>query len=159
LKALLRKFVLLTKPYVWRIASAYDIHVYRPRTAYGRFPLVLEDDPGEAEHHIPKTVLFNTSSGRIFVGRNTVFGDNVQLLTGKHLAKSEAASAGVDLHHVPTGRDIQIGRNCYIGGCAILIGPLTIGDHAVIGAGSVVTRDVPENTFVAGPKAQVIRTL
>ena len=157
IKSLLRKFVTLTKPFVRRLAAAYDVRLDHPHMAHGRFPLTLEGGPEEARHHIPKSVLFSTQSGSIFVGRNTVFGEDVHLLTGKHFNKGEAAAANVDLHHVPVGRDIHIGRNCYIGGRAILIGPLTIGDYAVIGAGAIVTRDVPENAFVAGPRAQIIR--
>lgn len=158
MKKLLRAIIEATRPFVWRVASAYDIRVDRPRQAYGRFPLLIEDTPEEAFHNIPKTVLFSTQSGSISVGRNTVFGEEVHILTGKHFNLGEATAAGVELHHVPEGRNVQIGRNCYIGGRAIIIGPVTIGDYAVIGAGSVVTRDVPSRAFVAGPKAQIIRS-
>jgi acetyltransferase-like isoleucine patch superfamily enzyme len=155
---LLKQLIQLTKPWVWRVAEAYDLRVDRPHFAYGRNALDIEDQPHEAVHHIPKTVRFNTSSGDIFVGKNTVFGDDVQVLTGKHLGIAEADASGQELHFVPNGRDVRIGRNCYIGGGAILIGPLVIGNYAMIGAGAVVTKDVPAHAFVAGPRAQIIRT-
>jgi len=156
MKRILKRLIAFTKPWIWRIAEAYDIRVDRPHTAYGRNALIIEDEAGDAIHHIPKTVRFNTSSGNIFVGRNTVFGDEVQILTGKHLGIAEASAQGLPLHFVPNGRDVRIGRNCYIGGRAILIGPLVIGDYAMIGAGAIVTKDVPSHAFVAGPYARII---
>jgi acetyltransferase-like isoleucine patch superfamily enzyme len=156
MKRILKRLITFTKPWVWRLAEAYDIRVDRPHMAYGRNALIIEDEPKEAIHHIPKTVRFNTSSGNIFIGKNTVFGDEVQILTGKHLGAAEAGAKGLPLHFVPNGRDVRIGRNCYIGGRAILIGPLVVGDYAMIGAGAIVTKDVPSYAFVAGPYARVI---
>ncbi|MBQ1497293.1 MAG: hypothetical protein IIZ38_03175 [Sphingomonas sp.] len=73
---------------------------------------------------------------------------------------SEARAAGVEQHHVPeSGRDIVIGSGCYVGSGAILIGPVTIGDHAMIGAGAVVTADVPPYGFAVGVPARVVRML
>ena len=144
-----------TKPWVWKLAEAYDLRVDRPRMAQGDGKLTIEDSPKDAYHNIPKNVIFNTGSGDIFVGRNTVFGDEACLLTGKHMGEAEARAAGVPLHHVPGGRDIHVGRNCYIGSRAILVGPLTIGDGAMICAGAVVTKDVPARAFVAGSPARV----
>ncbi|MEJ6719067.1 MAG: DapH/DapD/GlmU-related protein, partial [Akkermansiaceae bacterium] len=54
-------------------------------------------------------------------------------------------------------RPVVIGRKCFIGARAIILKGVTVGDHAVIGAGSVVTRDVASNTVVAGNPATVIR--
>lgn len=52
----------------------------------------------------------------------------------------------------------HIGRNCFIGGCSLILPGVTIGDNCVIGAGSVVTKDVPPRSIVAGNPAQVIRS-
>ena len=52
----------------------------------------------------------------------------------------------------------RIGTNCFIGGCSIVLPGVTVGDGCVIGAGSVVTKDVPANTLVAGNPARVIRS-
>ena len=57
------------------------------------------------------------------------------------------------------GRNIHIGKNVWIGAGAIVLPGVTVGDNAVIAAGAVVTRDVPENTVVAGTPAKVIRTI
>jgi serine acetyltransferase len=145
----------VTKPTVWWLAEAYDIRVDRPRTATGPEPLIIEDAPDMACRNIPKNVVFNTGSGKIVVGRNTMFGDDVHVLTGKHMGVAEAKATGMPLHHVTKGRDIHIGQNCYIGGRSVLVGPLVIGDGAMICAGAVVTQNVPPGAFVAGSPARV----
>jgi hypothetical protein len=85
------------------LAEAYDLHVDRAHFSYGRNALTIEDGLDEAHHRIPKKVLFNTSSGNIFVGRKTVFSDDVHILTGKHMGLAEANIEGVRLHFVPNG--------------------------------------------------------
>jgi Hexapeptide repeat of succinyl-transferase len=160
MKEVLRWFVRATTPVVWRIATAYGLRVDRHCQPSGQHPLIVEDPPEQARRNIPRSVHFNTRSGRIFVGANTVFGEDVGVLTGKHANVREARELGVELHHVPeTGRDIVIGRGCYIGSGAIIVGPVTIGDHAVVGAGAVVTRDVAAATFVGGVPAKLIDRL
>jgi acetyltransferase-like isoleucine patch superfamily enzyme len=160
MKALLRWFVRATSPLVWRIATAYGLRMDLHCHASGQHPVIIEDPPELARQRIPRSVLFNTRSGRIFVGANTVFGQDVRLLTGKHANVREARQLGVELHYVPeAGRDIVIGRGCFIGSGAIIIGPVTLGDHAVVGAGAVVTRDVAAANFVGGNPAKVISHL
>ena len=140
--------------------AARVAHRGRHCHAYGEHELTLEDPPEVTLRTVPRSVYFNTRSGRIMVGANTVFGEDVRVLTGKHANLREARQLGVPLHHVPeSGRDIVIGRNCYIGTAAIIIGPVTIGDHAVIGAGAVVTHDVEPATFVAGVPAHLVARL
>ena len=153
-------FVSCTKPLVWRIAELYDIRINRHCMAQGEHPLLIDDFKKSKRHNIPKSVYFNTRSGMIHVKENTVFGEDVLVITGKHYNIEEARNSDVPLHHVPEkGRDIIIGKGCYIGSSAILIGGINIGDYAVIGAGAVVTKDVPERTFVAGVPAKEIRKL
>ncbi len=158
LKQLGRKFVAATKPLVWRLAEAYDLRINRHCLGSGRHPVVILGGEEQRRNYIPKSVYFNTRSGRVVVGAETVFGEDVCLLTGKHLGRDEAAKAGQPLHAVPdAGRDIVIGRGCYIGSRAILIGPVTVGDYAMVGAGAVVTKDVPPGVFVGGVPARPVR--
>jgi acetyltransferase-like isoleucine patch superfamily enzyme len=160
LRRLLLGFVAWTKPAVRSVALLYDIRVTYPWTAQGQHPLLMKGEPAGIRNNVPKSVYFNTRSGSITVGEGTVFGEDVQVLTGKHYNISEAEAIDSRLNEVPSsGRDIVIGRGCYIGGGAIIIGPVTVGDFAVIGAGSVVTKDVPERSFVGGPAARVLRSL
>lgn len=149
-----------TRPLVWRIANAYDLRINRAWSPQGRHALIHEDSIDSFRNNVPKSVYFNTRSGTISIGANTVFGEDVMVLTGKHYSIAEAESTGLPLHYVPeNGRDIVIGRGCYIGSGAILIGKLVVGENAVIGAGSVVTRDVPPRAFVAGVPAKLVRIL
>jgi len=59
----------------------------------------------------------------------------------------------------PESRPIVLGENVWLGGHVIVMSGVTIGDDSVVGAGSVVTRDVPPRTLVAGVPARVIREL
>jgi acetyltransferase-like isoleucine patch superfamily enzyme len=150
-------FIQITKPFIQRLARAYDIRLERPLFPTGKHPIVA---PPGAERSIPKSCVFNTRSGSITIGTDVVFGEDVQVLTGKHFSIAEAEATGRPLHYVPeSGRDIVIKDGAYIGTMAILIGPVTIGEHAVVGAGSVVTKDVPPRTFVAGVPARIVRQL
>jgi maltose O-acetyltransferase len=56
-------------------------------------------------------------------------------------------------------KPISIGEDCWIGGSVVICPGVTIGDRSVIGAGSVVTRDIPSDVFAAGNPCRVIRTL
>ena len=159
MRSLLEAWVRLTKPLVWKFANAYDLRINKHCLAQGQNPLVIEDFD-ETKRWISKSVFFNTRSGSIHVGRDTLIAEDVMILTGKHYSVGEAEREGKPLHHVPEqGRDIRIGRHCFIGSGAIIIGPVTIGDYAVVGSGSVVTRDVPERCFVAGVPAKVVSKL
>lgn len=157
---LLRKFVGITRPFVWKIARAYSLEISQPPHATGQNELVFLGEIEKVLGQIPRSCYFNTRSGKIVIGSNTVFGENAMVLTGKHLNHQEACALSKPLHDVPeSGRDILIGEGCYIGSGAIIIGPVEIGDFAVIGAGSVVTKNVPSFSFVAGNPARLIRQL
>lgn len=88
------------------------------------------------------------------IGDNCLFAPNVSLYTAAHPIEIEGR-----LQNIGTGAPIEIGNGVWIGGSSIIIGGVTIGDNAVIGAGSIVTRDVPANTIVAGNPAKVIRNI
>ena len=95
---------------------------------------------------------FNTRSGHIYVGDDTFIGLDVHLLTGTHIRKDGRAQR----HGVPdSGRDIYIGKGCWIANKVIIIGPVKIGDYCVIGAGSIVTNDIPNGKFVCGESAKI----
>ena len=55
------------------------------------------------------------------------------------------------------GRSVTIGRNVWIGGAALILPGITVGDNAIVGAGSVVTRDVPDSVTVAGNPARRLK--
>lgn len=156
---LLKNTLRIIKPLLRIAAEEADLALLYPRLANGQHPLIFKDQENIIKHNIPKSVYFNTRSGKITVGSNTVFGEYVMVLTGKHNFISNVKSKE-DLHQVPeSGRDIEIGDNCYIGSGSIIIGPVKIGNYAVIGAGAVVTKDVMSRTLVGGVPASKIKDL
>jgi maltose O-acetyltransferase len=90
---------------------------------------------------------------RVTIGDFTLFGPAVQVYTATHPLEAELR------RHQEFARPIEIGNDVWIGGGAILCPGVKIGDRAVIGAGSVVTRDVPAGVIAAGNPCRVIRKI
>ena len=88
------------------------------------------------------------------IGDNVLFGPAVQIYTATHPLDAEARRSGIE-----SGKPIVIGDDAWIGGGAILNPGVTIGARSVIGAGSVVTKDIPDDVFAAGNPCKVIRRL
>ncbi|MGX9900552.1 DapH/DapD/GlmU-related protein [Arthrobacter sp. SA17] len=88
------------------------------------------------------------------IGTSVAIGPFVRLITDNHLLGSPTRRAG-QVHSLP----ITIGDGVWIGASVTIIGGIHVGDGAVIAAGSVVTKDVPPNTLVAGVPAVVKRSL
>lgn len=87
----------------------------------------------------------------VTIGDGTQIGPGVQILTADHPRHHEQRRAGLEF-----GRPIAIGRNVWIGGGAIILPGIGVGDDAIIGAGSVVTRDVPAGATAAGNPARLL---
>jgi len=100
--------------------------------------------------------LINSRSGKIVIGDYVIFGHNVSLLTGIHNYKKKSPNKAT---LTEAGRDIIIERGAWIGSNAVIIGPVKIGAEAVVGAGSVVTKDLPKGTFVTGNPAKLIKQI
>ncbi|MBF0665392.1 MAG: sugar O-acetyltransferase [Brevundimonas sp.] len=86
----------------------------------------------------------------VAIGDRAQIGPGVQILTADHPRDASARADGVEF-----GRPIQIGRDVWIGGGALILPGVTIGDDAVIGAGAVVTRDVPAGATAVGNPARL----
>jgi maltose O-acetyltransferase len=86
----------------------------------------------------------------VSIGDKTQIGPAVQILAADHPRDAAQRAAGLEF-----GRPIRIGRNIWIGGGAIILPGVTIGDDALIGAGSVVTRDIPAGAVAFGNPARV----
>jgi maltose O-acetyltransferase len=87
------------------------------------------------------------------IGSFTLFGPAVQVYTPMHPLNAELR------RRQEFGKPVDIGSDVWVGGGAIILPGVRIGDRAVIGAGSVVTRDVPEGVFAAGNPCRVIREI
>jgi maltose O-acetyltransferase len=93
-------------------------------------------------------------SAPVTIGDRVLFGPAVQLLAVTHPLEAELRAQGLEY-----AEPISIGDDVWLGGGAIVLPGVTIGDRSVVGAGSVVTRDVPADVVVAGNPARVIRSL
>jgi len=99
----------------------------------------------------------------VTIGDNVFFGPNCMLATPVHpfryqernIKYKEDGTAYDDEYAKP----ITIGSNCWLASNVVVIGGVTIGEGCVIGAGSVVTRDIPANSLAAGNPCRVIREI
>jgi maltose O-acetyltransferase len=89
---------------------------------------------------------------RVRIGSFTLFGPAVQIYAATHPMGAALRS------RQESGKPVEIGDDVWVGGGAIILPGVRIGSRAVIGAGSVVTRDVPEGMFAAGNPCRVIRS-
>jgi maltose O-acetyltransferase len=90
----------------------------------------------------------------VTIGSRTLLGPGVQIYTATHPLDYQERASGLE-----SAKPIVIGEDVWIGGGAILCPGVTIGDRAVIGAGSVVTKDIPADTLAVGNPCRVIRVL
>ena len=109
-------------------------HVHFGRQVYANFNLTLVDDT------------------HIYVGDCTMFGPNVVVATAGHPILPELREQGYQFN-----MPVHIGRNCWLGAGVIVLPGVTIGDNVVVGAGSVVTKDLPDNVVAVGNPCRVLR--
>ena len=104
------------------------------KCVYGNFNLTLVDDT------------------HIYVGDYTMMGPNVTIATAGHPILPELREQQYQ-YNAP----VHIGKCCWIGAGAIILPGVTIGDNVVVGAGSVVTKDLPSNVVAVGNPCRVLR--
>lgn len=109
-------------------------HVHFGKGVYANFNLTLVDDT------------------HIYVGDYTMIGPNVTLATAGHPINPELRRQGLQFN-----MPIHIGKNCWLGAGVIIMPGVTIGDNTVIGAGSIVTKDIPSGVVAVGNPCRVLR--
>lgn len=109
-------------------------HVHFGKNVYANFNLTLVDDT------------------HIYVGDYTMIGPNVVIATAGHPILPELREQAYQ-YNMP----VRIGKNCWIGSGAIILPGITIGDNVVVGAGSVVTKDLPSNVVAVGNPCRVLQ--
>ena len=109
-------------------------HVHFGKGVYANFNLTLVDDT------------------HIYVGDYTMFGPNVTVATAGHPILPESRQQGYQ-YNAP----VHIGKNCWLGSGVIVLPGVTIGDNVVVGAGSIVTKDLPDNVVAVGNPCKVLR--
>ena len=111
-------------------------HVSLGKHVYANFNLTLVDDT------------------YISIGDNTMIAPNVTIATATHPILPELREKGLQYN-----KPIHIGRNCWIGSGALILPGVSIGDNTVIGAGSVVTKDIPANVVAVGNPCRILREI
>ena len=111
-------------------------HVHFGNRVYANFNLTLVDDT------------------HIYVGECTMFAPNVTVATAGHPIAPCLRKYGIQ-YNAP----VRIGKNCWIRAGALIMPGVTIGDNTVIGAGSVVTKDIPSNVVAVGNPCRVMREI
>ncbi len=111
-------------------------HVHFGSHIYANFNLTLVDDT------------------HIYVGDYTMLGPNVTIATAGHPILPELREKAYQ-YNAP----VHIGRNCWLGAGVVVVPGVSIGDNTVIGAGSVVTKDIPANVVAVGSPCRVLRPI
>lgn len=111
-------------------------HVHFGRNVYANFNLTLVDDT------------------HIYIGDYTMLGPNVTIATAGHPILPELREKAYQFN-LP----VHIGRNCWLGAGVVVLPGVTIGDNTVIGAGSIVTKDIPANVVAVGNPCRVLRPI
>lgn len=145
-----------------RIGKRTSIQAYSILGAWERY--------GQDEHYEPEIIIGNDCNIGEFchitaINKITI-GDGV--LTGRFVYIGDNAHGGLSLEeadvpparrHLTSKGEIRIGRNVWIGDKVSIFGGVTIGDNVIIGAGSIVTHDIPSNSMVAGMPAKIVKEL
>lgn len=111
-------------------------HVHLGKGVYANYAVTFVDDT------------------HIYVGDHTMIGPNVTLVTAAHPIAPELRQKGLQ-YNLP----VRIGRNCWLGAGVVVLPGVTIGDNTVVGAGSVVTRDLPADVVAVGSPCRVLRPI
>lgn len=123
----------------------YGCHTTIGERFFGNFNLTVQDD------------------AEVVIDDGCDFGPNVTIVTPVHpmLAdeRKRMRNERGEEKRLCYAKPVHVGKNCWICANTTILPGVTIGDNCVIGAGSVVTRDIPANSFAAGNPARVIRTL
>ena len=109
--------------------------------------------------HLGNNVYFNFNATmvddtHIFIGDCTMLGPNVVIATAGHPILPELREKALQ-YNMP----VHIGKNCWLGAGVIVLPGVTIGDNTVIGAGSIVTKDIPANVVAVGNPCKVLREI
>lgn len=111
-------------------------HVHFGKNVYANFNLTCVDDT------------------HIYIGDYTMIGPNVTLATAGHPILPELREKGYQFN-----MPVRIGKNCWLGAGVIVLPGITIGDNTVVGAGSIVTKDLPPNVVAVGNPCKVLREI
>lgn len=91
---------------------------------------------------------------KISIGEGTLIGPNTQIYTACHAIDPKERAEGLEF-----GKAVNIGKNVWVGGGTVILPGVSIGDNSVIGAGSVVTKPIPNNVIAFGNPCTIQKTI
>ena len=124
------------------------LYILKPRLFGDAVRLQISDKA------IINNAFLNTLGGKIKIEDDVFFGQNVSLFTGSHNFRKFGKERFDAV--IQEGRDIVIKKGAWIASNSTIIGPCVIGEHSVVGACSLVNKDVPAYSIVGGVPAKVI---
>ena len=123
----------------------YGVHTKIGKRFFGNFNLTIQDD------------------AEVTIGDDCNFGPNTTIVTPCHpmiaSERNKIMTPEGEARRLCWAKPVHIGNSCWFGASVTVCPGVTIGDNCVIGAGSVVTRDIPPNSFAAGVPCRVIREI
>ncbi len=123
----------------------YGRHTHIGKRFFGNYNLTVQDD------------------APVTIGDDVNFGPNVTIVTPIHPLIASERNRMIDEAGKPArlcyAKPVTIGSNIWFGANVVVCSGVTIGDNCVIGAGSVVTKDIPANSFAAGVPCRVVREI
>lgn len=139
---------------LWQELLGFNRHIPWPVSPFVRISSAqnIEFHPDDLNNFQGFGCYFQNFSAKIVIGRGTYIAPNVGIITANH------DTLDPEIHQ--QGRDVIIGEKCWIGMNSVILPGVVLGDHTVVGAGSVVTKSFPEGyAVIAGVPARVIRRM
>lgn len=139
---------------IWQKIFGFNRHIPWPVS-----PFIIISDPKNIEFDVDDINNFQTYgnyfqnfNGKIIIGKGTWIAPNVGMITANH--------DFYDLNKYQLGKDVIIGADCWIGINSVILPGVHLGDHTIVGAGSVVTKSFLEgNLIIGGNPAKIIKKI
>lgn len=149
----------LLKPSDLEAKEAYMKEVFAECGDNNYIELPLHANWGGSHTHWGSGIYANSNltlvdDGHIYIGDKVLIGPNVTIITAGHPVWPKLRETALQFN-----RDVHIGENVWIGANVVIVPGVTIGKNSVIGAGSIVTKDIPEDVVAAGDPCRVLRKI
>ncbi len=115
-------------------------------------PENIKFHPDDLNNFMTQGNYFQALNAKLVIGHGTFIAPNVAIITENHDLKDPSKRAG--------SKDVIIGKNCWIGFNSVILPGVVLGDHTVVGAGSIVTKSFPEgNCVIVGNPARFLKKI
>jgi acetyltransferase-like isoleucine patch superfamily enzyme len=139
---------------VWQKIFGFNRHVPWPVSPFITIsnPENIEFDVNDINNFQTYGTYFQNFSAKIIIGKGTWIAPNVAIITANHDFQN--------LNRHISGEDVIIGKDCWIGINSVILPGVQLGNHTIVGAGSIVTKSFCEgNVMIAGNPAKMIKKL